>query len=554
MLKELRVQNFALINRAEITFQNSFVVITGETGAGKSILLDAISLVLGGKSTTSFAFDNSQKTILEIIFDISKLALKDFFKENDLDYSEEIILRREITPEGKSRCFINDTLVNIPTLKALGDYLIDIHSQHQNLMINTPLFRYNFIDAVAGCLDERYEYTTLFKQLEKEKKNLEALIQEQQNLQKESDYTNYLLNELLDVKIQEGELHRVEEELNQLENAEIIIQQLSSSVQSLQETDINVIQLLTQIKNNLQSISKYNSKYEALVQRLQSNIIELKDIARESEHLLNDIEIDPERIEQLSTRVDSINKLLKKHNIKTEKELLVIQNELQKKISQYQNIDDSILEKKKQVDALENALQQKAQHLSEKRTKVRDFIQHTCTQLLKELAMPNAQFRIDIQHKENNELNMYGKDEIKFLFSANKGIAPSEVQKAVSGGEISRLMLAIKSIMAQHIHLPSILFDEIDTGVSGAVAGKMGDIMKNMSDTMQVIVITHLPQIAAKGQQHLYVYKKEVENKTITFIEELNKQNRVFEIAKMLSSGKPGEAAIQNAKELLNQA
>ncbi len=554
MLKQLRVQNFALINRAEITFQNSFVVITGETGAGKSILLDAISLVLGGKSTTSFAFDNSKKTILEIIFDISELTLKDFFKENDLDYSEEIILRREITPEGKSRCFINDTLVNISTLKALGDYLIDIHSQHQNLMINSALFRYNFIDAVAGCLHERYEYTTLFKQLEKEKKNLEVLIQEQQNLQKESDYTNYLLNELLDIKIQEGELQRIEEELNQLENAEIIIQQLSSSVQSLQESDINVIQLLTQIKNNLQSIARYNSKYDALVQRLQSNIIELKDIARESEQLLNDIELDPERIEQLSARADSINKLLKKHNVKTDKELLIIQNELQKKLSQYQSIDDNILEKKKQVDALENILQQKAQHLSEKRTKVRDFIQHTCTQLLKELAMPNAQFRIDIQHKGNNELNMYGKDEIKFLFSANKGIAPSEVQKAASGGEISRLMLAIKSMMAQHIHLPTILFDEIDTGVSGAVAGKMADIMKNMSDTMQVIVITHLPQIAAKGQQHLYVYKKEVENKTMTFIEELNKQNRVFEIAKMLSSGKPGEAAIQNAKELLNQA
>lgn len=554
MLKELRVQNFALINHAEITFQNSFVVITGETGAGKSILLDAISLVLGGKSTTSFAFDNSKKTILEIIFDISELTLNAFFEENDLDYSEEIILRREITPEGKSRCFINDTLVNISTLKALGDYLIDIHSQHQNLMINSPLFRYNFIDAVAGCLNERYEYTTLFKQLEKEKKNLEALIQEQQNLQKESDYTNYLLNELLDVKIQEGELQRMEEELNQLENAEIIIQQMSSSVQSLQESDLNVIQLLTQIKNNLQSISKYNPKYDALVQRLQSNIIELKDIARESEQLLNDIEVDPDRIEQLSARADSINKLLKKHNVKTDKELLIIQNELQKKLSQYQNIDDNILEKKKQVDALENVLQQKAQHLSEKRTKVRDLIQHTCTQLLKELAMPNAQFKIDIQHKGNNELNIYGKDEIKFLFSANKGIAPSEVQKAASGGEISRLMLAIKSMMAQHIHLPTILFDEIDTGVSGAVAGKMGDIMKNMSDTMQVIVITHLPQIAAKGQQHLYVYKKEVENKTMTFIEKLNKQNRVFEIAKMLSSGKPGEAAIQNAKELLNQA
>ncbi|GIV27261.1 MAG: DNA repair protein RecN [Bacteroidia bacterium] len=549
MLKQLKVQNFALINQAEINFQNTFVVITGETGAGKSILLDALSLALGSKSDASLAFDKSKKIIIEAVFDVSSLPIQSFFEENDIEFWNETILRREVQPDGKSRCFINDTPVNVSTLKQLGENLIDIHSQHQNLIINSATFRYNFIDSIAGCLNEREEFSQLFKQYQKDLVLLNQLIEQQQNAQKEIDYTQYLLNELIDAKLQEGELQSIEEELNQLENAENIIQNLSAAIQSLQEAEINAIQLLTQAKSNLQSIAKYHPKYNELAERLQSTIIEIKDIAHESENFLGDVEINPERIEQLNERLDIINKLLKKHNVKTDTELLQIQNNLQEKLNQFQNIDDIIIEKKKQLETLLTLLNQKAEQLSEKRMHVKSSIEKSCVEILNELSMPNAQFIVDIQKKE--ELTPYGKDEIKFLFTANKGVSPTEVHKAASGGEIARLMLSIKSLMAKHVHLPTIIFDEIDTGVSGNVAAKMGAIMQQMSQHIQVISITHLPQIAAKGKQHFYVYKKEIDNKTITFIKELNKEERIQEIAKMLSAGTPGDAAIQNAKELL---
>lgn len=549
MLKHLNVQNFALINQAEINFQNTFIVITGETGAGKSILLDALSLALGSKSDASLAFDKSKKIIVEAVFDISSLSLQSFFEENEIDYWSESILRREVQSDGKSRCFINDTPVNVSTLKQLGENLIDIHSQHQNLLINSTAFQYNFIDAIAGCLSERENFSQLYKQYQKEQVHLNQLIEQQQNAQKEIDYTQYLFNELIEAKLQDGELKQIEEELNQLQNAENIIHQLSAVVQLLQESEINAIQLLTQAKNNFQSVTKYSSKYNELAERLQSSIIEIKDIVHETENWLSEIEINPERIEQLNERLDIINKLLKKHNVKTDSELIQIQNHLQEKLNQYQTIDDVILEKKKQLESLVLSLNQAAEDISKKRMHIKSSIEKACVEILNELSMPHAQFIIDIQKRDN--LTLYGKDEIKFLFSANKGISPAEVQKSASGGEIARLMLSIKSLMAQHIHLPTIIFDEIDTGVSGNVAAKMGDIMQSMSKHMQVISITHLPQIAAKGKQHFYVYKKESDNKTMTFIKELHKDERVQEIAKMLSTGVPGEAAIQNAKELL---
>jgi DNA repair protein RecN (Recombination protein N) len=549
MLKELRVQNFALINYAELNFQNGLIVITGETGAGKSILLDALMLALGGKADTSTLFDTSKKCIVEATFDISELNLEEFFQNNDLDYCPETIIRREVSADGKSRTFVNDTPVNVSVLKSLSQYLIDIHSQHQNLIIHTAQFRYNFIDAFADCLSQRNHYTQLFKQFQKNKKELEALIQQQTNAQKEIEYFQFLLNELNEANIQEGELQQIEQELQQLENAEQIIQQLSSSVNALRDADINAIQLINQSKNNLQSIAKYNSVYQELSERLQSVLVELKDISTEAESLLSDVEINPSRMEVLNERLNIINKLLKKHNVKTDTELLNIQKDLQEKISTFENLDEIIHSKQKELNSLEKKLQQIAEEISQKRKSVKTKIENECVEILKELAMPNAQFVIDIQDKA--ELDEYGKDEIKFLFSANKGVMPTEVQKSASGGEIARLMLTIKSLMAKKIHLPTIIFDEIDTGVSGNVAGKMGDIMSKMSEYMQVIVITHLPQIAAKGKQHLVVSKEEQNNRTLSKITEIRDEERIMEIAKMLSSGKPGEAAIQNAKELL---
>jgi len=549
MIKEFKVQNFVLINHVDIAFQDSFVVITGETGAGKSILLDALSLALGGKADSSLVFDKTKKTVVELVFDISELNIQQFFDDNALDYQKETIIRREITPDGKSRAFINDTPVTLGVLKSLGEFLIDIHSQHQNLIINSVSFKYNFVDAIADTLKERNQFTQLFKQYQKEKKELNQLIENQKQSSKEFEFNNFLLEELEQAQIQEGELQQIEEELNQLENAESIIQQLSYVVQSLKDGEINAIQLLVNAKNHLQSIAKYHPKYEELTQRLNSAIIEIKDISFEAEKQSAELDINPERIQELRDRIDLINKLLKKHGVKTDKELIGIKEELEKKVEQFQNSDDIISEKQKIIHQLEQELHNKAQALSQKRKSIKDKIEKECVGLLNDLAMPNAQFVVQIEN--TNEINEFGMDDIKFLFSANKGITPSEVQKSASGGEIARLMLAIKSLMAKKIQLPTIIFDEIDTGVSGSVAGKMGDIMKRMGEDMQVIAITHLPQIAAKGTQHFYVSKVEENNRTVSKITELTGQQRVMEIAKMLSDENLGDAAIQNAMELL---
>ena len=549
MIKEFKVQNFVLINHVDIAFQDSFVVITGETGAGKSILLDALSLALGGKADSSLVFDKTKKTVVELVFDISELNIQQFFDDNALDYQKETIIRREITPDGKSRAFINDTPVTLGVLKSLGEFLIDIHSQHQNLIINSVSFKYNFVDAIADTLKERNQFTQLFKQYQKEKKELNQLIENQKQSSKEFEFNNFLLEELEQAQIQEGELQQIEEELNQLENAESIIQQLSYVVQSLKDGEINAIQLLVDAKNHLQSIAKYHPKYEELTQRLNSAIIEIKDISFEAEKQSAELDINPERIQELRDRIDLINKLLKKHGVKTDKELIGIKEELEKKVEQFQNSDDIISEKQKIIHQLEQELHNKAQALSQKRKSIKDKIEKECVSLLNDLAMPNAQFVVQIEN--TNEINEFGMDDIKFLFSANKGITPSEVQKSASGGEIARLMLAIKSLMAKKIQLPTIIFDEIDTGVSGSVAGKMGDIMKRMGEDMQVIAITHLPQIAAKGTQHFYVSKVEENNRTVSKITELTGQQRVMEIAKMLSDENLGDAAIQNAMELL---
>lgn len=549
MLKELKVQNFALIDTAHIQFQNTLISITGETGAGKSILLDALSLTLGGKADVSLLFDKSKKSIIEAVFDLSKLEIKNLFNSNDLDFHEETTIRRELSADGKSRSFINDTPVNLNVLKIIGEQLIDIHSQHQNLLINTTNFRYNFVDAIADTLKERISYSQLYKQYQKDKKALETLIQQQSSAKKEQDYLQYLFNELEEANIKEGELDQLESEIQQLENAENIIANLNNSLQALKESEVNAIDLIKNSKQNIQAISKFNTDYITLSERLQSAFIEIQDIAHEIESKISQIEVYPEKAEVLTERIDTLNKLLKKHGVKTDKELLDIQKELSEKISLYENADEIISKKQSELEQHKKNLINIAQQLSEKRKHAKPIIEKTITDLLKKLAMPHAQFIINIE--TTNDLDDYGTDDIKFLFSANKGIAPGDIQKTASGGEISRLMLSIKSLMAKKIQLPTIIFDEIDTGVSGAVAGQMAEIMKDMSEYMQVIVITHLPQIAAKAKQHLYVTKTETNNKTISHIKELDEDNRIYEIAKMLSSGIPGEAAIQNAKELL---
>ncbi len=549
MIKKLRVNNFALINQSEVVFRKKFTVVTGETGAGKSILLNALSIVLGTKPDVSVLYDKSTKAIIEAEFDINDYNLQSFFETNDLDYSPQTTLRREILPEGKTRAFINDTPVNISLLKQLGESLIDIHSQHENLLLQTPSFKYDFIDALANTLSYRKNYRELLKKYQKEKEELHTLIESRDNAKKEIDYYSFLAKEFQEVKLIAGELTKLEEESIQLENSENILQQISIIIQLLQENETNVIQSLHQVKNILYSLSKFNRSYEELQTRMQASINELKDIGLELEKKSTLTELNPKRLEQINTRLDDINKLLKKHQVKTDTELLEKQNEIELKLQSYQNIDADIEKKEKEVSKLNQELTQIAKTISEKRISNIQSIEQKIIDILKDLAMPNAVFKIEIQSV--GELGHYGFDKIDFLFSANKGIAPTDLQKVASGGEIARLMLAIKAVMCEKKQLPSIIFDEIDTGISGSVAGKMGDIMKSMSQKMQVIVITHLPQIAGKGTEHFVVYKKEIKDKTISVIESLSENDRITEIAKMLSNGTPTDAAFQNARELL---
>jgi DNA repair protein RecN (Recombination protein N) len=550
MLTLLSIKNFALIEQLEMNFSNQLSIITGETGAGKSILLGALGLVLGNRADLTSLKDKEQKCVIEAHFDIAKYNLKDFFDANDLDYEESTIIRREILPSGKSRAFINDSPVNLTELQDLGEFLIDIHSQHQTRELTEEAYQIEILDAVANHEDVLVEYRKHLSAYKSAKSELKKLISEKDSLSKEADYNAFLLEELLAANLKEGEQEELESTYEKLNNVEFIKENLDRSIALANEEEIGVIHNLKEIKTSLQKVANLSEDYKSLLERVSSVLIEFDDVDKEiqiqSEKLFND----PEKLELVGQKLQMIYNLQKKHNVSTIEELLVIQNDLDSKVVLVDDLDGKIQKIQHKIEEEQVVLENLSAKISDKRIEAVPLLVNQITEVLSQLGMPNARFQFDI--KPSDTYLITGKDVIQLLFSANKGTDFGLIKKVASGGEMSRIMLAVKSVLANYSKLPTIIFDEIDTGVSGEIAQKMGDIMKIMSSKMQVFAITHLPQIAAKGNQHYKVFKSDKEDTTVSELKLLDVEERVIEIAEMLSGKDVSESAISHAKSLLN--
>jgi len=550
LLISLSIKNYALIDNLQVHFNDGFSIITGETGAGKSILLGGLSLILGKRADLSSLKDATQKCIIEAVFNVSNYNLKSLFEAKDLDYEEQTIIRREILPSGKSRAFVNDSPVNLSSLQQLGERLIDIHSQHQTLQLTSNDFQFQVIDALANNTDVLYNYKQELKTFKKLKKELKELLAFQAEAIKEHDYNSFLLNELTEANLIEGEVETLEEEYETLSNVEGIKEKLSEAYQLMSEEQIGVLSSLTALKNMFQKLTSYSSKYDDLYSRVNSSLIEMDDVYSEVDALQDDLDADPKRLEVVDAKLKVLHNLMQKHVATDISELIQIKNDLEDKVSVTENLDANIDKKQSEITLKENEINEIAETIHKKRSEAIPLLKNQLENILVSLGMPNAQFEIEVVL--TNEFFTHGKDELSFLFSANKGGQFNELKKAASGGELSRIMLAIKSILSNYIQLPSIMFDEIDTGVSGEISNKMGDIMLQMSKTMQVFSITHLPQIAAKGHSHFKVYKEDVNEVTQTNLVKLNHDERIVEIAQMLGGIEMSSSAIAHAKELLN--
>ena len=550
MLQHLRIQNFALIEETEVHLNNGLTVITGETGAGKSILLGALGLTLGNRADVSSLHDKNKKCIIEAQFNIKEYSLKSFFESNELDFEELTTIRREITPEGKSRAFINDTPATLSVLKELGEQLIDIHSQHETLLLKETNFQFELVDAFAQTTNLFSDYKKQFNALQKLKKQLEELTAQEIKAKKELDYFQFQFNELEEANVKVGEQQQLEEESEALENAEFIKGSLVKSSLAINGGDENIVSALALVKQQLQSVSKFGKQFNELFERINSVSIELKELSKDIDACEEDVVYDNSRLEEVNAQLDKLNRLLKKHGVNSEEELLTIKTDIEAKLQQFSSLEVAIEKTQKEIFASEKQCKSLAKDLSDKRQKSTAGIEQNIKNMLMGLSMANAQFKIEL--KPLDALSFNGQDSISFLFTANKGAEFKELHKTASGGELSRLMLCLKALLAERTALPTIIFDEIDTGVSGDVANKIGNILFAMGKTMQVITITHLPQMASKGGNHLFVYKSDSKDKTTSSIKALNKEERIAEIAKMLSTGTPTETALKNAKELLN--
>ena len=550
MLKRLHISNFALINEMEVSFPGNLTVITGETGAGKSIFLEALSLALGKRADLSALNLKTKKCIIEAEFSATNLDLNGFFLDHDLDFEPNLILRREINADGKSRSFLNDSPVSLSVLKLLSEKLIDIHSQHQTLLLNQSNFQLELLDTFAESLKIFKEYKIEFSSFTKSKIELQSLQEQEKLAKKELDYFQFLYSELEETEIKAGLLSGLEEESSKLENSEIIKSNLLAASNAISGNEINILIDLGKTKQSLQSLSKYSKNYSLLSDRIQSLYIELKELSADIEDAANEIVFDSDKLSQVNIKMDKLNRLLKKHQVNTEEDLLKIKSDIENKLNQFNSIENTIISKQKLIQISQNNCLKLSEELTKLRTKATHGIEQTIKKTLAELSMENAIFKIELSQK--SDLGINGLDELKFLFTANKGAELNELHKVASGGELSRLMLSLKALLASKKQLPTIIFDEIDTGVSGDVADKIGEILLSMGNNMQVIAITHLPQMASKGNHHLFVYKKDDEDKTVSYIKQLNKAERINEIAKMLSKSNPTVSAIKNATELLS--
>lgn len=550
MLANLSIKNYALIDHLDVSFTNGFTCITGETGAGKSILLGGLSMVLGKRADLGVLRDKEKKCIIESEFDITKYHLKPFFKDNDLDYEDRTIIRREILPSGKSRAFINDTPITLDILSELGSRLIDVHSQHQTLQLANNDFQLKVIDALADNQAILKDYNEQLISYKKTSKELFELIDFQNNANKEHDYNSFLFKELEAADLKIGMQEELEEQYEQLNNVENIMEQLSKGNQLLNDEQLGMLNLANELKQVASKLSGFGTQYTSLNERIQSIFIEMDDIASELQSFEDRVEANPQLLEEVSAKLQVLFDLQKKHNAASMEELLVIKDELAETVDRVENLDASIKDKESELDKIKKYLNSIAKKLSERRKKVIPQLKQQLEESLAVLGMPSATFKIELTAASDFKNN--GSDDLTFLFSANKGTDYGELKKVASGGELSRIMLTIKAILAKYEHLPTMMFDEIDTGVSGEISNKMGDIMQAMSKTMQVFSITHLPQVASKGDHHFKVYKSDEGNVTHTNMKKLNVDERVVELAEMLGGKEMSDSAIAHARQLLN--
>lgn len=550
MLATLSIKNYALIENLQVSFNQGLTIITGETGAGKSILLGGLSLILGRRADLSALKNTENKCIIEAVFNVSSYSLESLFKKLDFDYDPQTIIRREILPSGKSRAFVNDSPVNLSALQELGERLIDIHSQHQTLQLVDDSYQFQVIDALANNKKYLISFKESLSILKKLKSEYNQLLNQKSESIKEHDYNMFLLQELQEIKLEENDLELLEEEYETLSNVEEIKESLVQTHNLLSDDEIGVLSGLINLKSITHKLSKYATKYQDLHARVNSIAIELDDIFVEIEDLQDTLELDPMQLEVVSNKLQIINGLLKKHLVNNLSELIEIRNDLEQKASFTESLDDIISEKLEAVNEAKSKVDAIAKQINKSRMNAIPALTQQLESILDQLGMPNAKFNISLNPTEDYFSN--GKDELSFLFSANKGGTFNELKKAASGGELSRIMLAIKSILSNYIQLPAIMFDEIDSGVSGEVSNKMANIMLQMSQKMQVFTITHLPQIAAKGHTHFKVFKEDIDEITQTGLKKLNHDERIVEIAQMLGGKEISTSAVAHAKQLLN--
>lgn len=552
MLIKLYVQNYALIRELDISLESGLTVITGETGAGKSILLGALSLVLGTRADTSVLLDNSVKCVVEGTFRIKEYDLKEFFTRNELDYDHVTVIRREINPAGKSRAFINDTPVNLNILKELGERLIDVHSQHQTLMLSENAFQLNVIDSFAGNSRLLTDYKTTFSNYRSIKKELDELREKSEKNKADLEYFRFQLVQIEEAKLRAGEQEELEREQEILDHTGEIKSSLASSGTILASDETSVLNMIREVKICIGKIKDYLPEAESILLRIDSAYIELDDISNEISRLTSKIEADPDRLKVVNDRLDLIYSLIQKHRVQNLDELIFKQQELSKLVNGIVTSDERIDELTALIEKEIKVLAVLANDISEKRNKIVPEVEEKITEMLRQLGMPNARFRVELTRLQ--EFTSSGMDKADLLFTANKQVPPENISKVASGGELSRVMLSLKSLLTKNINLPTIIFDEIDSGVSGEVADRVGQILAEMGKYMQVINITHLPQVAARGREHYHVYKDDTRHSTITRIKLLSPEERILEIARLLSGSEVTETSKRNARELLQAA
>ncbi|MCL2040529.1 MAG: DNA repair protein RecN [Bacteroidales bacterium] len=553
MLKELKINNYLLINNLNLDFSGGFTLITGETGAGKSVLIGAIMLLLGEKADTKMLYDPAKKCIIEGVFDIEKLRLQSFFEEQELDYLPETIIRREIVPDStRSRAFINDTPVSNAQLKMLGTQLIDIHSQHETLNINNPLTQLQMIDQYGKLEQHAAILKTLYTTIKKQKHTLSEEMERLQETLREQDFRQHALQELTEANIKQGEIETLEQEFQLLSNADAVKTWLEKIYYLCKEQEPSIVEMLKGMTSEGEKISINNDALTQIIERLHSTSIELADIAGDAQHINEQLNSNPEQLQQIETRLDGINRLMFKYHVQNTEQLFQLIHAYQTQVDGAAELEESVAELQRQIVENESLWQQKALDIQKSRKALFPEIEQTMTSLLKTLGMPDAQFLI--QHETLNAPSEYGLDKIAFFFTANKGQKPSDLRAVASGGELSRIMLSMKNLMGNTHLFPTMVFDEIDAGISGAVAVKAGEMLKDMSKTKQIIVITHLPTIAAFADQHLYVKKASEALSTLISVHYLSPEERIKELALMLSGDQTMQEAIETATKLITAA